>query len=213
MDAFIKKYQFNYIEKLMKQLENTFISCVDIDIINTCKATMQEKIYNEFNELNEEQRELLNIEKIKGIYQISIFIKKITPYVCGMPEVSKAQIQKLFKKEKKLKLPKIDNIEFSSLTYLGWRDVASNKLYIVYSMNDKLVGLTCRGISTKTNASNMCALCRCGGTKKDVAFVSVVSKSSENYKSLGFYICMDSQKCNERITSISKLEEIIRKTS
>lgn len=213
MDAFIKKYQFNYIEKLMKQLENTFISCVDIEMIKASRAMIQEKIYFIFNELDEEKRELLSVEKIEGILQISRYIKKITPYVCGMPEVSKAQIRKLFKKEKKMKFPKLENIEFSSLTYLGWRNLASNKLYIVYSMNDKLVGLTCRTISVKARGTNMCALCKRGGTSKDVGFVSVVSKSSEKYKSLGFYVCMDSKKCNERITSISKLEEIIEKTA
>lgn len=32
-----------------------------------------------------------------------MFVNKITPYVYGMPEVSKAQINRLFKKEKKMK--------------------------------------------------------------------------------------------------------------
>lgn len=213
MDAFIKNHQFNYIEKLMKELENTFIQCVDIEIINISKALIQEKIYNSFNEINEEQRALLNLEDVKGILYIDMFIKKITPYVYGMPEISKAQIRRLFKKEKKLKFPKLDNIEFSSLTYLGWRDIGSNKVYIVYKMDDKLVGMTCRTIDPKVQGSNRCVLCGCGGSSKDVAFVSVVKKSSENYKSIGFCICMDSKRCNERITSISKLEELIKKTS
>jgi len=213
MDAFIKKYQFNYIEKLMKQLENTFICCVDIDIINATKSMIQEKIYNIFDEINEEQRALLNLDGIEGIIQISLFIKKIIPYVHGMPEVSKAQIRKLFRKEKKLKLPKLENIEFSSLTYLGWRDLTTNKLYIVYNMDDKLVGMIGRTINVKGKGSNLCALCKSSGPSSQVAFVSVVSKSSKNYRSLGFYVCMDSKKCNERITSISKLEELIEKTS
>ncbi|MCM1990032.1 FusB/FusC family EF-G-binding protein [Oceanirhabdus seepicola] len=213
MNEFIKKYQFNYINKKLIDLEKTFNECIDSQVKEASKSMIQNKIYNVFETISEEEKALLSIEKIERFSQIKSYLNKITPYVYGMPNVSQSQIRKLFKKEKKLKLPDIDNIEFSSLVYLGWRDIGKDKLYIVYYLNDKLVGMICRITKVASKGYNICALCNSFGKSDEVAFVSVVCKRSANYKSRGFYLCMDSEKCNERITSISKLEELINKTT
>ncbi|WP_207753522.1 hypothetical protein [Sporosalibacterium faouarense] len=47
-----------------------------------------------------------------------------------------------------------------------------------------------------------------------MAFVSPICKANKNggksYRSIGFEICLDSEECNERITSTEKLEEILK---
>ncbi|MDZ7548075.1 protein adenylyltransferase SelO family protein, partial [Clostridium perfringens] len=52
------------------------------------------------------------------------------------------------------------------------------------------------------------------GEKNEVAFVSAICKTANskegNYKSIGFDICLDSAKCNERIVSVEKLEKILK---
>ena len=50
------------------------------------------------------------------------------------------------------------------------------------------------------------------GSEREVEFVSPICKplSEEDYKSLGFYICLDSKECNERIESVEKLEDILK---
>ncbi|MDP4091257.1 MAG: elongation factor G-binding protein, partial [Bacillota bacterium] len=49
--------------------------------------------------------------------------------------------------------------------------------------------------------------------ESEVAAVSPVCKTSNSsegaYRSIGFDICLDSGKCNERITSTEKLENIL----
>ena len=79
-------------------------------------------------------------------------------------------------------------------------------------MNGKLLGIAWRLTSSKTKSSNICTLCNHIGSESEVAFVSPICKpkNQDDYKSLGFYICLNSDECNERITSTEKLETLIK---
>jgi hypothetical protein len=119
----------------------------------------------------------------------------------------------LFKKEKKLKLPNT-NAQDSKNVYLGWIDESIRKLFVAYNMNGKLTGMACRITNSSSNNSNMCTLCNHVGREDEVAFVSAICKTANSgegaYKSIGFHICLDSEKCNERILAIEKLEQILK---
>lgn len=142
---------------------------------------------------------------------IEVYIKKLDKYVYGMESITNAQISKLFKKEKKLKLPSQELLD-SKKVYLGWIDEGTQKMLIAYKMNNRLLGMTCRLTDLNTNCS--CALCNNRGDDKDpVVYVSSLCKTKntmDNYKSIAFAVCADSKKCNERITSTDKIEEIFK---
>lgn len=213
MNAFIKKHQYNYIKKCLFDLNNAFINCEDTNIINATKGYLQEKIFNIFKELSTEQKEILDINGITEPMYINIYINSLDKYVYGMPPVTKAQINKLFKKEKKLQLPN-EELQNSKNVYLGWIDNSIRKLLIVYNMNGKLIGMACRLPNSKPNTPYVCALCNHIGIENEVAFVSPVCKGSKNiegnYRSIGFHVCLDSAKCNERIISTEKLEKLLK---
>ena len=117
----------------------------------------------------------------------------------------------MFKKEKKLKFPDLSNSNKKNV-YLGWIDEASRKLFIVYNLNGKLVGMACRLPNFNSNNTHICALCNYPGKDNEVAFVSPVCKPKnlDDYKSLGFDICLDSVACNERIISTETLERLLK---
>ena len=60
-----------------------------------------------------------------------------------MENITKNQLVKIFKKEKKLKIPNLD-IKDKKLVYLGWIDEATKKLLITYNLNGNLLGMSCR---------------------------------------------------------------------
>lgn len=216
MDAFIKKHEFNYINKCLMDLNNAFINCKDSNTVEASKAYIQNKIWNNFDNLNDGQKDILDISKITEPLHISIYLKKLDKYVYGMESVTAAQIQKVFKKEKKLKLPDL-SIQSSKLVYLGWIDPSIRKLLIIYNLNGKLLGMACRLSDTNRSDTHICAICNHTGSSEEVAFVSPICKTSSKnldaYKSLGFSICLDSKKCNERITSTEKLEKLIKEVN
>ena len=210
MKEFIKKQQFNYIKRCLNDLNNAFRNCVDANIVETTKLCCQDKILSYFEDLSSEQREILNIGKINDPLQIEPFLKALDKYVYGMNKLSKADINKVFKKEKKLKLPDLDSD--AKVVYTGWIDESTKKLFIIYNLDGKLLGMACRLAKTTKKSSNICAICNRIGSEREVEFVSLICKplSEEDYKSLGFYICLDSKECNERIESVEKLEDILK---
>ena len=211
MTVFIKKQQFNYIKKCLFDLNNAFRNCIDPNIVETTKICTQDKILSFFSNLSEEQKEILNISKVTDPLDISTYLKDLNQYVYGMPTITGSEINKVFKKEKKLKLPDL-SIQDSKLVYLGWIDESTRKLLITYNMDGKLLGMACRLTSSKRNSTNICTLCNHIGSESEVAFVSPICKpqSQDDYKSLGFYVCLNSLECNERITSTEKLEQLIK---
>lgn len=213
MNAFIKKHEYNYIKKCLTDLNNTFRNCVDINIIEATKAYTQEKILRIFTNLSVEENEILDISKINDPLHIDSYLPELNEYVYGIPKITNAQISKLFKKEKKLKLPPL-NAQDSKNVYLGWIDESIRKLFVVYNMNDKLIGMACRIPNYSSNNTHICALCNHVGNQNEVAFVSPICKTTNTredaYRSIGFNICLDSQKCNDRIVSIEKLEKLLK---
>ena len=192
-------------------LNNAFRNCIDPNIVETTKICTQDKILSFFSNLSEEQKEILNISKVTDPLDISTYLKDLYQYVYGMPTITGSEINKVFKKEKKLKLPDL-SIQDSKLVYLGWINESTRKLLITYNMDGKLLGMACRLTSSKRNSTNICTLCNHIGSESEVAFVSPICKpqSQDDYKSLGFYVCLNSLECNERITSTEKLEQLIK---
>ncbi|GAA0070957.1 elongation factor G-binding protein [Clostridium sardiniense] len=213
MKTFIKKHEYNYIKKCLYDLNNAFRNCIDTNTIEATKAYIQDKILNIFTDLSEEERCLLDISKITDPLHINSYLSNLNEYVYGMTNITNPQISKLFKKEKKLKLPDL-TVQDSKNVYLGWIDHSIRKLLIAYNMDGKLVGMACRILNSNSNNTNVCTLCNHIGPDNEVAFVSPVCKKAnagkDYYRSIGFHICLDSEKCNDRITSVEKLESLLK---
>ncbi|MGG7099160.1 FusB/FusC family EF-G-binding protein [Clostridium sardiniense] len=209
----MKKHEYNYIKKCLYDLNNAFRNCIDTNTIEATKGYIQDKILSIFTNLSEEERCLLDISKITDPLHINPYLSNLNEYVYGMPNITNPQISKLFKKEKKLKLPDL-TVQDSKNVYLGWIDHSIRKLLMAYNMDGKFVGMACRISNFNSNNTNVCTLCNHIGPDNEVAFVSPVCKKAnagkDYYRSIGFHVCLDSKKCNERIVSVEKLENILK---
>lgn len=105
MESFIKKEHYNFIRKCVFDLNATFQCCVDKNIIEACKLSIREEIFNRFPGLSEDQKALIDISSLQDALDIDAYTQKLVDYVYGMPDVTNAEIKKLFKKEKKIKMP------------------------------------------------------------------------------------------------------------
>ena len=211
MEPFIKNHEFNYIKRCMKDLNNSLVLCVDKAIIQANKLYINQKILDNFSNLSKDQKALLDITNIKEQYQIDFYLEKLLNYVYESPNITNAQINRLFKKEKKFKLPGEDILN-SKNTYLGWIDNQIRKLFITYNLDGNLVGMACRISKPEPKSSHRCVLCNHIGKENEVSFVSPICKQSSKdaYKSIGFDICLNSKDCNERIVSTDKIEDLLK---
>ena len=68
--------------------------------------------------------------------------------------------------------------------------------------------MSCRLPDVNAKHTNVCTLCNHIDPRNEVAFVSPMCTTKDVYRSLGFYIYLDSARCNERIESTDNLEKI-----
>ncbi|WP_102272937.1 FusB/FusC family EF-G-binding protein [Cytobacillus massiliigabonensis] len=208
MEPFIRSDQFNYIKNQLQILINGFTTVNDKGVLKALKTLTDEKIIHLFDDLSEEQRQVFNpIVEIREKEQAEVFLSQLNQYVIPFKDMSEQSIKKLFPKAKKLKVPPIDQMDRKEISYIGWNDTGSTKKYIVAVQNEKIVGL--HGSFKNISKKGICAICH---GHEELGMFIMETKGSEQgtYIRRGNYICQDSQKCNQNIKSLDKLEDFIK---
>ncbi|MNB79548.1 Fibronectin-binding protein (FBP) [compost metagenome] len=206
---FIRNHEFNVIKKQAEFLQKTLRSVADRSVLETVRHRAVMNIVEAFPSLSEDQKGMLEqISALESAYDFQRYLAALEPYLEPFPPITLKQIQKLFPKNKKLKIPDLASIDFRYVTYLGWTDIATNKLFIVYSYGGQFIGI--EGRLTPTNKKGYCLFCN---RHHELAFFSVQTKSAsaspDNLSRFGHYVCLDNQVCNESITDTGSLEKFI----
>jgi hypothetical protein len=207
MEPFIRNDQYNFIKRQAQGLINGHASSNDANVLKALKSLTQEKVYRLFDEPTEEQRELLQpIMEIRNKEQADEFLSTLTPFRLPFTKVTEQAAKKLFPKVKKLKVPKLEKIDFTGISYLSWNDSGTNRKYIIIEQGAKLQGYY--GNFKSSNKKGMCSICN---TFEELGLFTAEIKGStmDAYIKRGNYICYDSTKCNENLTQLKNLENFI----
>lgn len=209
-EKFIKNEQLNFIRKQIATIKDSVNKNVPKTVLAAVIDLANAKIMDLFPEASLEQQELLDITRWKTKEDYEQYVEALIPYLCPFPEMTEQQLKKLFPKQKKLKLPDLTGINHHQLTYLSWNDLKSNKKFIIYNLENKLVGM--EGKMTSTSKKNICSFCNCYG---EVAYFSTITKekrpkNADYYKAIGNLICTDSNECNKNIINTEYLQEFLK---
>ncbi|WP_144933785.1 FusB/FusC family EF-G-binding protein [Paenibacillus sp. 32O-W] len=211
---FIRNHQYNLIKKQTGLLKSACSNVSDPKVVESVRYSAQSKMIEAFPDATELQQQLL--EKIATLHtaeQFQHYLESLEPYLAEFPQITGKQLNKLFPKIKKMKQPDLTALDYRHLTYLGWVDIATNKLFLVYPLNGKFVGI--EGRFTPTN-KGVCFFCN---RHEDVALFSAITKhrpakaSPDYYKAIGNYVCVDSEVCNKNITDVTALEKFVREVT
>ena len=187
----IEVYKFVKVKQLVYQL----IKLYRTNDMNSHK-TQKDFLLNEINDIFKE-KDIDISDFITSIDDVKLTKKKaehllneLKVYIQDFEIPSSSQLEKIFRKVKKLKRPDINLIDTKEISYLGWNDNSSNRKYIVYkNLDDKFEGIYGEISPNKTKHN----------------------KSSGTYTKKGDYICYDSFKCNQNLDDINNLYEFIVK--
>ncbi|MGQ8871169.1 FusB/FusC family EF-G-binding protein [Paenibacillus sp. TSA_86.1] len=207
---FIHNHQYNFIYKQAEFLLKTLRSVVDPKVLDTVRYTVSTNAVGIFDHLTSEQKQLLEqLSMYNTPHDVQQYLNQLEAYLIPYPQVTAKQIQKLFPKAKKLKLPDLESIDYAHTTYLRWIDIATSRLFIVYPHEGKFLGI--EGRLAATNKKGYCMFCH---RHQELGFYNVKTKaqSADNFASMGQYVCMDDKACNESITDISMLERFLLAT-
>ncbi|XOI97561.1 FusB/FusC family EF-G-binding protein [Paenibacillus polymyxa] len=207
---FIQNHQFNYIQKQADFLLKTLRSVVDPKVLETVRYTVGTNAVSIFDELTMEQKQLLEqLSTYETTHELQTYLNQLESYLIPYPQVSVKQIQKLFPKAKKLKVPDLESIDYAHTTYLRWTDIATSRLFIVYPHEGRFLGI--EGRITPTNKKGYCMFCH---RHQELGFFNVKTKahSPDNFSSIAQYVCTDNTACNHSITDITMLEKFLLST-
>ncbi|MCQ6562772.1 FusB/FusC family EF-G-binding protein [Paenibacillus mendelii] len=209
---FIRNHQYNEIKKQIGQLQRACNTVSDLKVVLAVRNDTEAKLSGLFPDATDGQKQLLgNLEQLQTTTDFQRYLHSLEPYLVEeYAHVTDNQLKKLFPKHKKLKVPDLKGNHDRFVTYLGWTDIASNKLFIVYDLNGKLIGI--EGKYTPTNKKGVCFVCN---RHAEVALFTAVTKwkpagvSPDYYRAIGNYLCVNSEVCNKNITDVDVLEKFI----
>ncbi|MFJ5714583.1 FusB/FusC family EF-G-binding protein [Neobacillus sp. NPDC093127] len=209
-EKFIKNEQLNFIKRQIALIKDSTKKNVPPNVLAAVIDLANAKILDLFPNSALDQQEMLDLSRLKTDAEYEQYIQRLSAFLLPFPRITEQQLKKMFPKNKKLKLPDLSNIDHSQLTYLSWNDLSSNKKFIVYELDGKMVGIDCK--FTPTSKNNICSFCNCFG---QVAYFSTVTKAKnpknpDYYKAIGNLICADSSECNKKITDTEYLTTFLR---
>lgn len=208
---FIRNYQYNVIKNQADAVLRAVRTVGDPKVLESVRFTAAAKVTELFPELADSRKAMLeSIAELKTAEDFQQYVQALEPHMLEFPRITEKQIQKLFPKNKKLKLPDLSQVDFRYVTYLSWTDLSTNKMFIVYHNGGQFVGV--EGRFTATNKKSYCFVCN---RLEELVLFSAISKKRpaqsmpDYYKSVGNYLCLSSHDCNKNITDVSALEAFI----
>jgi hypothetical protein len=207
MEPFITSTQFNFIKRQAKILINAHATSNDRTVKDAVIDSSHDKVLNLFSELSDEQKRILYPLRLVRT-DAEDLLTTLEPFVIPFKQITEQTIKKLFPKAKKLKMPSLVDVDFKTLTYLGWYDKGTNRKFIITKLNDKLIGM--HGTVNSLNKKGICAICN-GYEELDLFLSEQKGEVMGTYTKRGNYICTNSQTCNDNITTLDRFQEFIER--
>ncbi|SNZ02450.1 FBP C-terminal treble-clef zinc-finger [Terribacillus aidingensis] len=202
MQAFIRNDQYNNIKEQAQQLVNSSAAVKDIDMIYGLRSLAEEKIKERFEDLSEEQAEMLErISTVRDEIDAELYLAQLRPSIKPFPAYTEQQLRDLFPKVKQLYLPKLSEVDLEKTSYLGWNDNGQQAKYLVAPYKEGT--LAARGTFTPSSQPGICTICN-KLESVGLFMADPVSRSHGTYVKRGNYVCRDSAKCNRNLTDIHR---------
>lgn len=209
---FVRNHQYNLIRKQTEWLQRATGTVSDVKVVAAARESVYMRIAETFPEASPPQSEILEqVTDCRTAEDFKRYLDALDPLRASFSPLSESQLRKLYPKVKKLKTPNLAAIDWRTVTYLGWTDVAANRLFLVYELNGQPVGI--EGRFTPASKKGVCFVCN---RQEETALFSAVTKhrpagaSPDYFKSVGNYICLHSDTCNRNITDVGALEKFVR---
>ncbi|WP_123040364.1 FusB/FusC family EF-G-binding protein [Cohnella candidum] len=211
-EPFMRNHQYNSIIKQLGILQHTLRTVTDRKVVSSVRSGTEEHIASLLPDSAEGRKRLLeDVSRLETADDFRRYAALLEPYREEFPRVTKEQLLKLFPKNKKLKIPDLASLDYRNISYLSWVDIAANKLFLVYPLDGRLVGV--EGRFTSTHKKNYCFVCN---RFEELALFTAITKkrpafaSPDYYKAVGNYLCLDGHVCNNNMTDTEALERFIR---
>lgn len=208
--SFLSVANFHLIEQQLNKLLNAYTTTKDKNVLQAVKGLVENEIFNTIDPSEEQTKLIEPLYTITERQQGDSFLQSLKPYVIPFYQISTAELKKLFRKEKKLKLPNLEDLDFQHICYLNWDDTQTHRKYIVIEDEGNLKAL--KGTMSTKVTKGVCSLCNHHG---EVSLFTTKTKgqTAETFTKYSNYICINGEQCNHNISDHAKLLEFFTRIS
>lgn len=200
----LQPYEYWYSKQQLSELVNAYHSVNDKQVIQSLQALMKERtgeLFQRHPDLAAYWPVLMDTNLTRK--QFETVFDELKAFVVPMKQPSAKQIDKIFRKVKKMYYPPLDSLDFRTMTFLGWNDPGTNRKYLLREKEGRLQGVY--GSFRPDVQKGHCAICNQIST---VGLFLATTKASADgtYTKKGNYICSNSEQCNQQVTQLETLE-------
>lgn len=214
MAPFLHPHEMNWIRDRLNTLIGAFYFSGDYRVLRAAKSSLLESMLERFVGITPAQRALLEEAiNVRDKDESKAYMEKLAPYVIPLPTITKEEIKKLFPKVKKLVYPDLESLDYTKLTFISWRDIATNTLYLVNRIDGKWGGTECKYVLGPKNHTLICKWCNHPRPGDQAALVTSRIKSKtlvDGYTTMGNHLCLNGQMCNDSLTSTEEMEAFLK---
>lgn len=203
IEPFLTVANYRFIEQQTDKILRALATTKDKNVILAVRGVVKSELIDSFTWSDEEEKVVQPLIEIESRTEGEAFLEQLKSYIIPFKAVGADKLKSLFKKEKKLKLPNLEDITFQQISYLAWDDPGKLRRYMVIEQNKGFKAL--KGTFTHQATKGICALCN---QHSDVVRLttSVKGEVPGTFTKHYNYICADSQLCNQHVTDIKKVK-------
>ncbi|WP_152655646.1 FusB/FusC family EF-G-binding protein [Oceanobacillus sp. CFH 90083] len=210
IQPFLTVANYRFIEQQLDKILQALATTKDQNVIHAVRGLVRSDVIDSFSWSDEEAKLVDPLIDIQDKAEGEAFLEQLEAYIIPFRAVEAGKLKSLFKKEKKLKLPNLENIDFRQISYLAWDDPGKLRRYMVIEENGKNKAL--KGTFTHPAIKGICTLCNCHSDV--VRFTTTVKgEASGTFANHYNYICADSQQCNQHITDMEKVRAFFERVT
>ncbi|ENH96324.1 fibronectin-binding family protein [Gracilibacillus halophilus YIM-C55.5] len=206
MEPFVRVDQYQYIRKQLLELVRGYQTANDKSVQGALKTMALERMFSLFPAMTKEQEDILKqVSSVNEKEEAERFLLKLKSYIIPF-QITEDEIINAFPKMKKLKVPALQSFDLTNCSYISWIDQSKLLKFIVTRRDGYVTGTY--GTMEYSQKTGVCAICK-SVEKTGLFLVKEKGKEAGTYRKKGNYICVDSQACNQNLTSLSPLYEFL----
>lgn len=195
-----------FINRQVTKLLNARTASKDKDVIAAVKGLIETELMEQLPDQPETQQIINQVLEVEDRTHADLFLHALKAYVAPFQSPQADELKKLFKKEKRLRLPKLEAYDWKTVTYLSWKDQGTHRQYFVAQQDGEWK--TLQGVTQTNTVKGVCRICR-HHTLVNLFTATVKGKAEDAFTSYSHYICEDPAVCNANLDNQEQIFSFI----
>lgn len=203
---FLTVANYRLLTRQITKLLNALSTSKDKDVIAAVKGLIETDLRAALPQTDQTDTIVHQLHQVTDRTDADLFLHAVKSYVIPFKAPTAEDLKKLFKKEKRLRIPPLQSYDWKEVTYLSWKDGGTHRQYFVIEQEGKWK--TLQGVTKVDTLKGVCRICR-QHTLVNLFTATVRGKTEDTFMSYSHYICEDPAVCNSNLDNAEQIHTFI----